>query len=141
MSADALVVKHSYSASAERVYDAWLDTSKVGKFLFCTPTGKLMKVEVDARVGGAFLFVDRRDGTDVEHSGRYVELTRPSRIVFEFSVMGSPWTKVTIDIAAKGSGCELTLTHEGVPEKFRERSSGGWTKILAGCAAVVEGAQ
>ena len=33
-------VSHRYEASPERVYDAWLDPAKAGKFLFATPTGQ-----------------------------------------------------------------------------------------------------
>jgi hypothetical protein len=39
---------------------------------------------------------------------------------------------VTIDIAAAGSGCELTLTHEIDPQwiEYRDRTRDGWTMIL-----------
>lgn len=139
MSTPPLVVKHTFTASAERVYDAWLDPAKAGKFLFTTPTGQMQRVEIEARVGGKFSFVDRRDGTDYDHHGTYLELVRPTRIVFEFAVMDSPFTRVAIDIVARGSGCEVTLTHDGVPEKMKDRSRGGWTKILENCAKQVEG--
>ena len=137
-----LVVKKTYTASAERVYDAFLDPAKAGKFLFCTPTGTMVKLEIDARVGGKFNFTDRRDEEDVEHLGEYHELIRPTRIVFSFLVQfkgqPSPSTKVEVDIVPQGSGCELTLTHHGVPPQVRERSQGGWTKILEKLAIVAE---
>jgi uncharacterized protein YndB with AHSA1/START domain len=134
-----LRVSHKFEASAERVFDAWLDPVKAGKFLFATPTGQMVRAEVDARVGGKFCFVDRRDGQDVEHVGEYLEIERPRRLVFTFAVplFSAESTKVSIDIAPLGKGCELTLTHEGVLPDWASKTKEGWTKILAGLAATL----
>lgn len=67
------VTRH-FEFSAERVFDAWLDPHKVGRWLFTTPTSQIVRVQIDARVGGGFLIVDRRGGEDVEHTGEYLEL-------------------------------------------------------------------
>lgn len=126
-------VTHSFAASAERVFDAWLDPERAGRWLFATPTGEMVRGEIDGRVGGAFDFVDRREGEDVEHVGEYVEIDRARRLVFTFGVPKySPVrTRVTIDIEARGTGCDLTLTNEGVPAEWKEQSRDGWTGILA----------
>jgi uncharacterized protein YndB with AHSA1/START domain len=55
-----VTVKHRFTASAERVYDAWLDPEKARKFLYATATGEIVRCEVDARVGGKYVIVDRR---------------------------------------------------------------------------------
>lgn len=133
-------VTHRFSASAERVFDAWLDPAKARKFLFTTPTGQMVRAEIDARVGGAFCFVDRRDGEDVEHSGKYLEIDRPRRLVFSFVVpkYSKESTRVTIEIVPEGSGCVLTLTHEGVLPEWAKPTEGGWTGILSGLAAQLQ---
>ena len=130
------VVRH-FDACAERVFDAWLDPNKAGRWLFATASGQMVLVEIDARVGGRFLFVDRRNGEDVEHTGEYLELDRPKRLVFRFSVpkYSSAHTRVAIDIAPAGSGCELTLVHEGVLLEYEAQTQRGWKMILDALAA------
>jgi uncharacterized protein YndB with AHSA1/START domain len=125
-------VSHRFSAAAERVFDAWLDLELTRRFMFTIPTGELVRAEMDPRVGGTFIFVDRRDGQDVVHVGEYLELDRPRRIVFTFAVDGSEPSVVNIDIAPLESGCELTLTHEMDPvwADYIDRTERGWSTIL-----------
>jgi uncharacterized protein YndB with AHSA1/START domain len=134
-------VTHRFDASAERVYDAFLDPARASKFLFATGTGQNVRCEIDARVGGKFVVVDRRDGEDVSHIGTYVELDRPRRIVFTLLVekYSTDADRVTIDIAALRRGCELTLTHE-MSAKYKESSGSareGWASILELAAEIV----
>ena len=140
MTTTSIRVTHSFKVASERVYDAFLDPEKARKFLFATPTGEMVKAEVDARAGGQFLFVDRRDGEDVEHVGEYIELVRPTRLVFDFAVpkFSRQKTRVTIDIAATASGCDLTLTHDGVLPEYIERTKGGWAAILGALATELD---
>jgi uncharacterized protein YndB with AHSA1/START domain len=127
------------SSSPERVFDAWLDPNNVGKWFFATPTGTMMRVEIDPRVGGKFCLVDRRDGEDIEHVGEYLEIDRPRRLVFTFGVpkFSSQFTRVIIDIIPSGTGSELTLTHEGVLPDYAEQTKKGWVMILGGLAATL----
>jgi uncharacterized protein YndB with AHSA1/START domain len=125
--------------SAERVYDAWLDPARAGRWLFATPTGEMVRVQIDPHVGGAFRFVDRRDGEEIAHVGEYLALERPRRLVFDFSVpkFSAELTRVTVGIEAREPGCSLTLTQHGVPSEFGERTRAGWTKVLAALDATL----
>ncbi|MES2034375.1 MAG: SRPBCC domain-containing protein [Pseudomonadota bacterium] len=138
-----LTVTHRFAASPERVFDAWLDPAKARLFLFATPTGEVVRCEIDARVGGSFVVVDRRDGEDVEHVGRWLELDRPRRLAFVFSVpkydaeADPDSTPVVVEIKPLADGgCEVTLTHQ-VWAQYVEQTRGGWTMILGNLAKAV----
>lgn len=138
----AVRVSRHYPQSAERVFDAWLDPAIAGKFLFSTPAGQMVRAELDARVDGAFCFVDRRDGNDVAHYGKYLEIDRPRRLVFDLTVSPMPdvTTLVIVEIASLGNGCELTLTQEGVLPEYAPRVQHGWTTVLDGLASALPAA-
>ena len=89
-----ITASRHYDASAEQIFDAWLNPKLAGKFLFATPTGQMKRVEIDASVGGKFLIVENRNGTDAEHFGEYREITRPKRLVFsllQFQIFLPRW--------------------------------------------------
>jgi uncharacterized protein YndB with AHSA1/START domain len=94
----------------------------------------MIRAEVDPRVGGHFVFTDRRDGEDVVHTGEYLEIDRPRRLVFTFAVSGvdGPPDLVSITIVSLPDGCELTLQHEMGAEyaEYLGRTEKGWTTIL-----------
>lgn len=135
-------VSHRFATTPERVFDAWLDVEKARKFLFVTDTGSMVRAEIDARVGGRFTFVDRRDGEEILHTGEYLEIDRPRRLVFTFGIpqWAPDFDLVTIEIEPTGAGCELVLTHEMDAKwaDWTERVDNGWTKMLEMAAAVVE---
>lgn len=127
-----LVVKRKFNAPAELVFDAWLDADAAGRWLFATPDGKMHSVKIDPHVGGEFEFIDKRGDKLTRHIGKYLEIDRPRRLVFTFAVpqYSKEFTTVAIDITPLDSGCELTLTHEGVLTEWRESTIDGWTMIL-----------
>jgi uncharacterized protein YndB with AHSA1/START domain len=136
-------VTHTYAAAPEQVFDAWLDPAIARRFVFATPAGEMIRAEVDARVGGAFTFVDRRpDMGDVLHTGEYLEVDRPRRLAFTFAVpqFNPDFTTVVVEITpAADGGCNLTLTQSDVPDQWAEGSKDGWTKILASLEPALSG--
>ncbi len=132
-----ITITRRFDFSIERVFDAWLDPAKAREFLFGTPTDEMVRVDIDARVGGSFN-ITRRDGEeDVEHVGTYLEIDRPHRLVFTFGVpkFSAQMTRVSVDLKPLPTGCELTLTHEGVLPEWLDRGREGWGRILDGLSA------
>src|SRR5882672_359616 len=71
-----------FDARPQRVFDAWLDPPFAARWLFATAWRRIAHVEIDARVGGAFRFVDRDDGSAIEYTGEYVEIVPHRRLAF-----------------------------------------------------------
>jgi len=141
MTAEAPVevrVTRHFSASPERVFDAWLDPKKAGRFLFATADGEMVRVEIDARVGGRYSITDRRDGQDVEHVGEYLEIDRPRRLVFTLQVpfYSEEVDRVTVEIEPADGGCDLTLIHETAP-RWADGAVEGWRGILDSLEEVI----
>ena len=102
--------------------------------------GDVKRVEIDAKVGGAFFFSDMRDDVETEHWGTYLELDRPNKIVFTWITdkeQEKDPSKVTLQIEPQEQGCLATITHEIQPDwaEYTDRIKGGWTAMLKAVAA------
>jgi uncharacterized protein YndB with AHSA1/START domain len=131
-----VIVHRSFNVSPERVFDAWLDSEAIGKWMFgpAVHNEEVLRMRLDARVGGTFSFVVRRKGEEIEHVGEYLEISRPRRLMFTWGVSSTAdRSLVKIDIVPKKAGSELTLTHELHPDwkDYAERTKEAWTKMLA----------
>lgn len=138
-----LTVTRDFAAPPESVFDAWLDPERARHFLFATPEGEMQTVEIDARVGGTGLIVERRASGDARHRLRFEAIERPLRLVFLFAADPAEegaWTRVTIHIAPAPGGCRLTLVHEMDPEwaDYEQQTRQGWTMILGSLARITE---
>lgn len=130
-----VTVTRTFSARPERVFAAWLDPENAGCWLFATDTGTMVQVAIDPRVDGRFEIVERRDGEDVAHLGRYLELQPPTRLRFTLQVpkYSDDTDEVIVEIEPLDSGCRLTLTNimNARWAEYADRSREGWTGVLA----------
>ena len=131
-----VTVPHTFDVPAERVFDAWLDSAWIARWMF-GPTvrnERIVAIALDARVGGTFSFAVHRCGTVLDHHGTYLAIERPGRLAFTWSVDDTSASTVTITVAvdAAGAGCLLTLTHEMDPQwaDVAERTRDGWAFML-----------
>lgn len=135
-------VTQRFAASAERVYTAWLDPALIGRWMFGPQLmeQEVVRISIDPRVGGAFSFVVRRQGQEIDHVGEYLELEPPHRLVFTWGIVGSDSSQVVVEIVTQGTGCELTLTHKLHPDwaDYAGRTEAGWTKMLAALNELLE---
>ncbi|MEA3065455.1 MAG: two-component system, cell cycle response regulator DivK [Sphingomonadales bacterium] len=139
---DEVRVTRRIAAAPEAVFDAWLDPKTAGRWLFATPEGEMVRVEIDPRVGGRYEIVEARDGEVVLHTGSYEEIERPRRLAFLLQVpkYAQNSDRIGVDIVPTEGGSELTLTQSlspGAPAS-REQIERGWGKVLAALAMQVE---
>ncbi|RYG31039.1 SRPBCC domain-containing protein [bacterium] len=130
-----------YLAFSDTVFDAFLDPEMVKRW-FAPGLGEIQSIEIDPRVGGKFTFVDRRDGEDIAHVGEYLEIDRPNRLAFTWSIPQSSddVSKVTIEITPQSEGCDVTLVHEIAPEwaMYRKEVAQSWKKMLDALARAMD---
>jgi uncharacterized protein YndB with AHSA1/START domain len=141
--ADPVVtVTKCFDVAPERVFDAWLSSEMIGRWMFgpALRDEEVVRITLDPRVGGRFSFVVRRQGNEIDHIGRYLEIDRPRRLVFTWAVApdAEDASRVTIEIVPQGAGCDLTLTHEMQPQwaDFAGRVHEGWTTMLGALAKI-----
>lgn len=137
------VVTKRFPASAERVFDAWLDPDWLGRWMFgpAVREERIVRLGLEPRVGGKFSFVVDRAGAAVDHVGEYLEIARPRRLVFTWGTRDSlpDTSRVVVEITPVGEGCELTLTHEMGSDwaAFVDRAAGSWRKMLDALAGAL----
>lgn len=140
----AVRIVRRFAASPQRVFDAWLDPRIAARWLFRSPEGEPVGVEIDATVGGRFRIVAHRPDGDIVHVGEYRVIEPPAKLVFTFAVpqFSPQYDLVTVEIRPLGTGCELTLVNEMSPEIFAEwgeKTAEGWTGMLGGLDGLLEG--
>ena len=123
-----------FDARPQRVFDAWLEPSFAARWLFATASRPIAHVEIDARIGGAFRFVDRDDGNALEYAGEYTEIVPHRRLAFRLVMpCAEPMiTRVTVASGSLNRGSRLKLIHENVPSVTARYINDRWTGILYG---------
>jgi uncharacterized protein YndB with AHSA1/START domain len=95
----------------------------------------VLRIALDARIGGSFSSVVRRQGEEIDHTGTYLEIDRPQRRAFTWGIAreSEDGSRVRIDIVPLATGCELTLIHELHPDwaDYASRTEAGWTMLEA----------
>jgi uncharacterized protein YndB with AHSA1/START domain len=121
-------------ARPQRVFDAWLDPPFAARWLFATASRPIAHVEIDARNGGGFRFVDRDDGNALEYTGEYSEIVPHRRLAFTLVMPcgESTITRVLVAIGSLNRGSRLNIIHENVPSVTARYIAHRWTGILYG---------
>jgi uncharacterized protein YndB with AHSA1/START domain len=129
----SLTVKRRYHAPPEKVFSAWTDPKKLGRW-FCPVACEPVLAETDPRVGGRYRIVVRtQSGEEHDVSGTFREVVPNRRLVFTWAWRTTPEREslVTVELKPDGDGTLLTLTHEQFfDEAARDRHQSGWSPIL-----------
>lgn len=120
------------AASAEAVFDAWLDPALARRFMAAGDM-RVSELTIDPREGGAFHLVMQGERERYVHHGRYVVIDRPRRLVFTWISEGTAQrlSLVTVRLSVEAGGVRVELEHEGLPDPERGDIHGrGWGSIL-----------
>lgn len=128
-----LNVSRIIDAPIEKVFNAWLDPEMLTKFILPMPGMPQPDVQTDGEEGGGFTIVMHVGEDKIPHSGKYLEITRHSKLVFTWESPFSPDdSTVTLDFkTVDDNKTAVDLTHvKFLHEDARQDHEGGWTTIL-----------
>jgi uncharacterized protein YndB with AHSA1/START domain len=131
MASAAVVVRRTIAASAEDLFDAWLDPQALAQWMRPGTIDSTV-AQVEARVGGAYLITMQGQSGPIVHKGVYRTIDRPKRLVFTW-ISGhteNRETLVTVDFVRVEKRTEVIVTHEQLPESAMPSHSNGWTSGL-----------
>jgi uncharacterized protein YndB with AHSA1/START domain len=130
------IVMHRFDFAPERVFDACLDPAWVGRWMFGPNVRdeRIVRLTMDARVGGKYSFVVDRAGTEVDHVGEYLAIDRPRLLAFTWATRDTlpDVSRVIIEITPRQPGCDVKLTHVMGANwsAFVDQAAGAWSKML-----------
>ena len=132
-----ITVARTIPASAERVFDAWMNPKSPGGPWFGAER-VIWRPEVD----GLFYFAVKHEGRIWPHYGRFIEIDRPRRVEHTWvseATRGAE-TVVTVTMEARGDETEVTLRHAGVPDdEMGRKHKDGWAWVLSALAESLTG--
>lgn len=78
-----IVIARTFNGPARLLFDAWTRPEQVARWWAPASLGvSVVGCEADIRVGGGYRYVLEHDGHRFAFSGRYTEVTPPSRLVY-----------------------------------------------------------
>lgn len=129
-------VTKTFKTIPDKVFEAWINPEKIGKWMFGPDVRdeQIVSLENHPEKGGTFSYVVRRDGEEINHTGEYLDLKKPARVIFTWGIEGESEgeSEVRVEINPIPGGCTLTLTHTLDPkwEEYAERTRNGWSTML-----------
>jgi uncharacterized protein YndB with AHSA1/START domain len=120
-------------APIEKVFDAWLNPKMLSKFMTPMPGMPESDVENDARQGGSFTIIMHVGDDKLPHTGKYLEINRPNKLVFTWASHRSlDDSTVTLNFTKLDDHkTKISLSHvKFIDEQARSDHEGGWSSIL-----------
>ena len=128
MTLSPLVVKRTFNAPQQQVFDAWTKPELMQQWL-SPPAHWQRKSHNNLKVGGTYQhdMIDEK-GEIYPHTGEYKEIIPPSKLVFTWNSKAVKNTAVTVELKEiDAKTTELTLTHEFFPtEELKNDHAKGW---------------
>ena len=132
-------IKMPVYALPEIVFDAWVKPELLQKWLFVGADSEMIETEVNVEPKGRFSLLELNKTTNerVTREGTYLEVERPSRLVFTLadSRHSQEDVTVTVEIAPADIGSDLTLLQTGISQTITEQR---WEAMLEQLKLTVE---
>jgi uncharacterized protein YndB with AHSA1/START domain len=129
------------NAPIEKVFDAWLNAKMLAKFMRGMPEMAETDVEIDAREGGRFTFTMNLGDEKIPHRGKYLQISRPHKLVFTWESQYSVVDNSTVTLNFKRIDehkTKISLTHvKFINEEARSGHEEGWGNVLNALNAVM----
>lgn len=128
--AGAIEILRGLPAPIAEVFRWWTDPALLCQWM--TPVGTV-EAEIDLRVGGRLRIVMKGEGRVIEHTGEYLEIDPPRRLVFTWvsAYTGRVPSVVTVELHAAGDDLtDLRLVHSQLPGEAAPWHRGGWDAML-----------
>ena len=134
-----VVVRRVIPATRERVFQAWTDPVLMSRWLVGAPGHA--RATVDLKVGGAYSVDMVLDPATLPpeapklasylHTGKYIEIVPPERLVFTWESHCAHNSVVTVELHEVSGGTEVSITHRLSTEEECLSHEGGWTFALS----------
>lgn len=128
--AGVIEIRRRLPAPIDQVFAWWTDPELLCEWM--TPVGTV-EAEVDLRVGGRLRIVMKGEGRVIKHTGEYLEIEPPRRLVFTWvsPYTGSVPSVITIELSSAGDDLtDLRLVHAQLPDEAARWHRGGWDAML-----------
>ena len=139
----AVIINKTIHAPIEKVFDAWLNPEMLAKFILPMPGMAEPEVENTAQTGGRFKITMQVGDEKIPHTGQYLEITRPDKLVFTWeSPCSAQNSRVTIKFKSiDNQKTHIELVHvKFIDEQTRSDHEGGWGNIIDALNHVLSGA-
>ena len=123
-----ITVNRTIPASAEKIYDVWIDPKSPGG-----PWHGAERVIFNPVVDGLYYLAIKHEGRIWPHYGRFTKMERPHLVEFTWMSEGTKGAEsvVTVTLQPRGDQTDVTLRHAGVPDdELGHQHKEGWTWIL-----------
>lgn len=124
-----ITVSRTIPASAEKVFDVWMNPKSPGG-----PWFGAERLIFNPQVDGLFYLLVKDGPRTHPHYGRFVQIERPYRVEYTWMSEATKGAEsvVSVGMQPRGDDTEVTIHHSGVPDdEMGRKHKDGWDWILS----------
>lgn len=128
-----LTIEREFSMPVDALFKKWTDATSLATWM-CPNPGRVIRCDVDLRVGGRYSIEMETPSGRHQVSGQYQTIIANEQLVFTWGWLGKTWSnQVDVRFAASATGgSRLTLTQQEFPTlQALEEHRDGWAMCLA----------